>query len=85
MPTARRKPTDAEKERLTKGIKARQETIKTLISRHQSEFDELHAQNRLAVGLSARSAGPSRAQLEERVRKQRERLEKWERELRLAG
>lgn len=74
-----------EKDRAKKGIKARQDAVKTLIERHQTEFDQLHASNRVALGLSPRSAGPSRAQLEERIRKQRERLEKWERELRMAG
>lgn len=82
---ARRKPTEEEKERLRRGIKARQDALNTLMERHRQEFDELHAQNRVAAGLSARSAGPSKAQLEERVKKQRERLAKWEAELRLAG
>ncbi len=81
----RHKPTEDEKERLRKGIKARQAALRTLMDRHRPEFEELHAQARVAEGLPAKSQGPSRAQLEERVRKQRERLAKWEAELRLAG
>ena len=69
-----------EKDKAKKGIKARQDAMKTLIERHQDEFDDLHARNRVALGLSPRSAGPSREQLE----RQRERLEKWQRELDLA-
>ena len=74
-----------EKDRAKKGIKARQDAIRTLIERHQREFDELHTRNRIEAGLSPRSAGPSREALEERIRKQKERLEKWQRELELAG
>lgn len=73
-----------EKDRAKKGIKARQDAIRTLIERHKTEFDELHASNRVAAGLSPRSAGPTKEQLEERVKKTREKLEKWERELNLA-
>lgn len=78
-------PTTAERDKAKKGIRARQDAIKTLIERHQDEFDELHAKNRVAAGLSPRSAGPSKEQLEERIRKQRERLEKWEAELKQAS
>lgn len=74
-----------EKDRARKGIKARQDAIKTLISKYQSEFDELHARNRVAAGLSPRSAGPSKTQLQERIRRQEEKLEKWRQELELAG
>lgn len=77
-------PSAAEKDKAKKGIKARQDAIKTLIERHQTEFDELHAKNRVSLGLSPRSAGPSREALEERIRKQEERLAKWRRELDLA-
>ena len=73
-----------EKDRAKKGIKARQDAIKTLIERHQTEFDEIHVRNRIALGLSPRSAGPNREQLEERIKRQKERLEKWQRELDLA-
>lgn len=74
-----------EKDRAKRGIKARQDAIKTLIERHQTEFEELHAGNRVAAGLSPRSAGPTKAQLEERVKRTREKLERWQRELDLAG
>jgi len=47
--------------------------------------DEEHAKNRVALGLPPRPNGPTKEQLEERVRKQRERLVKWEEELRMAG
>ena len=73
-----------EKDRAKKGIKARQDAIKTLIERHRGEFDDLHARNRVEAGLPPRSAGPSREVLEERIRRQKERLEKWQRELDLA-
>lgn len=73
-----------DKDKAKKGIKARQDAIKTLIERHQTEFDQLHASNRVALGLSPRSAGPSRAQLEERIKRQEERLAKWRQELDLA-
>ena len=74
-----------ERDKAKRGIKARQDAIKTLIERYQSEFDELHARNRVALGLSPRSAGPTRRELEERIKRQTERLEKWQRELELAG
>jgi hypothetical protein len=80
MPTI----TKEQSERAKAGIKARRDAINTLIERHQDEFDELHRKNRIGAGLSPRSAGPSKAELEERVRKQREKLEKWEAELRLS-
>lgn len=85
MASTRRKATEEEKERLRRGIKARQDAVNTLMERHRAEFDELHAANRVAAGLSARSAGPSKEQLAERIRKQEEKLEKWKRELQLAG
>lgn len=74
-------PTTAEKDRAKKGIKARQDALATLIANHQEEFDELHRKNRVAAGLPLRSSGPTRAQLEERIRKQEERLAKWKQEL----
>lgn len=77
--------TPSERDRAKKGIKARQDAIKALISNHQQEFDELHAKNRVLAGLPLRSSGPSRQELEERIRKQRERLEKWEKELQLSS
>lgn len=77
--------TGEEKDKAKRGIKARQDAIRTLIERHQTEFDELHARNRVALGLSPRSAGPSREELEERIRRQEKKLEKWRRELNLAG
>jgi len=78
-------PSSDERDRAKRGIKARQDAIKTLIERHQTEFDELHARNRVAAGLSPRSAGPSKEKLEERIKKQEERLVKWRKELELAG
>jgi hypothetical protein len=73
-----------EKDKAKKGIKARQDAVKTLIERHQPEFDELHARNRVALGLSPRSAGPSREELEKRIKRHEERLAKWRQELDLA-
>lgn len=78
-------PSEADKDKARRGIKARQDAIATLIANHQGEFDELVTKNRVALGLPPRASGPSREALEERIRKQRERLERWEAELRLAG
>jgi hypothetical protein len=77
--------TTVDRDKAKRGIKARQDAIATLIANHQAEFDEMHAKNRIALGLSPRSSGPTRQQLEERIQKQREKLEKWEAELRLAA
>lgn len=74
-----------DRDKAKRGIKARQDAVKTLIERHQEEFDELHLKNRISLGLPPHSSGPSRQELEERIRKQKERLEKWEAELRLSG
>lgn len=74
-------PTPEERDRAKKGIRARQDAIKTLIERHQDEFDELHTRNRVALGLRPTSSGPSREALEERIRKQEERLAKWKADL----
>ena len=71
-------------ERQQKGVKARQDAIQTLIANHQAEFDELVAKNRVAAGLPPRASGPSREALEERIQRHRERLQKWEDELKLA-
>ena len=81
MPTVTKEQSD----RAKAGIEARRDAINTLIERHQDEFEELHMKNRVAAGLSPRSAGPSKAELEERIRRQRGRLEKWEAELRLTS
>lgn len=78
-----RKDTEAH-ERQQKGVRARRDAIQTLIANHQAEFDELVARNRVAAGLTPRASGPSAEALEERIRKQREKLAKWEAELRLA-
>lgn len=78
-------PSTADRDKAKRGIRARQDAIATLIANHQTEFDELHARNRVALGLSPRSSGPSKSELEERIRKQKERLAKWEAELRLVG
>lgn len=77
--------TNVDRDKAKRGIKARQDAIATLIANHQAEFDEMHAKNRIALGLPPRSSGPTRQQLEERIQKQREKLEKWEAELRLAA
>jgi hypothetical protein len=74
-------PTPAEKDRAKKGIKARQDALKTLITNHQAEFDELVANNRIAAGLPRRPSGPSQEQLQQRVQRAEEQLEKWRQEL----
>ena len=78
-------PTTDERDRAKKGIKARQDAIKTLIANHQDEFNELHRKNRVAAGLPPRSSGPTKAELQERIRKQEEKLAKWREELELAA
>jgi hypothetical protein len=70
-----------EKDKAKRGIKARQDAVKTLIERHQPEFDELHVRNRVALGLSPRSAGPSVEKRKEQIQRLKERLEKWQREI----
>ncbi len=77
-------PTTAERDKAKRGIRARQDAIRALIEAHQEEFDMMHTRNRVALGLSPRSAGPSKEQLEERIRKTRERLGKWEAQLRVS-
>lgn len=72
-----------DREKAKKGIKARQDAVRTLIERHKPEFDELHMRNRVAAGLTPKPLGPSREQLEERIRKNREKLTKDEEMLRL--
>lgn len=72
------------RQRQSAGVRARQKAIQTLIANHQEEYDRLVTQNRVAAGLSPRASGPSTEELEERIRKQRERLAKWEAELRAA-
>lgn len=76
-------PTREQRDRASKGIRARQEAIATLIQNHQEEFDRLHAQNRVAQGLPPRSSGASAEELAERIRKHEERVEKWKAELAL--
>lgn len=76
-------PNSEAHERQQKGVRARQDAIQTLIAKYQSEYDALVAKNRVALGLPPRASGPSREQLEERIQKARERLAKWEAELRM--
>lgn len=78
-------PTTEERKRAKLGIKARNMAQAELIASHRAEFDALHAKHRTALGLSPRASGPTRAELEERIKKQEERLAKWKEELRLAG
>ena len=73
--------TDDPKDKAKKGIKARQDALNTLIANHQAEFDELVVNNRIALGLPRRPAGPSQEQLQQRVRRAEEQLAKWRREL----
>jgi hypothetical protein len=68
--------TKADRAKASKGIKARAAAIKELQERHKGEFDELLVQHRMAAGLAPRNNGPSKAQLEARVRKAEERLAK---------
>lgn len=81
MPT-----TNAEqRERAKKGIKARQDAIKTLIQNHQVEFDALHTRNRISLGLTPSATSPSREQLEERIKRNQAKLAKDMEMLRLVS
>lgn len=84
-PKTRGTLTKADREKATKGIRARQQAIKELIERHQTEFDELHVKNRVAAGLAAKNGGPSRTQLEAQIRKAEETLAKKRDLLRLVS
>lgn len=77
-------PTEEERLRAKKGIRARQDAIKSLIEAHQAEFDELVRKNRVALGLSPHPSGLSPKQVEEKLQKARERVRKLEDDLRLA-
>lgn len=74
-------PTEEEKDRAKKGIRARQDAVAELIRRHQEEFDGLHRSNRIALGLSPRPSGPTPEQLRKRQERLEAQLEKVRREL----
>ena len=76
MATTKKQITKVGRDKAKKGIRARQEAVKILISRHQEEFDEIHIKNRLAAGLAPTNAGPSREELEAKIRKTEEKLAK---------
>jgi hypothetical protein len=76
MPRARKQLSVADREKAKKGIRARQEAIKTLIERHKTEFDEVHVKYRLMAGLAPTNGGLTRAQLEAKIRKGEEKLAK---------
>lgn len=75
-------PSDADKDRTKRGIKARHAATAELIANHQEEFARLHARKRMELGLSSRPSGPTDEELKNRILKRREQLEKWESELR---
>ena len=72
---------EAERQRAKDGIKARRDAISTLIARHQEEFNQLVTANRVALGLPLKPQGPTKAQLEERIAREEEKLRKWREEL----
>jgi hypothetical protein len=76
MPKTRGQLTKTDREKAKKGIRARADALKTLIERHQSEFDELLVKNRIAAGLAPTNSGPSKDQLEAKIRKAEEKLAK---------
>lgn len=76
MPGTRATLTKADREKAKKGIRARADALKTLIEKHQAEFDELHVKNRLAAGLAPTNTGPSKDELEAKIRKQEDKLAK---------
>lgn len=73
--------TPAEKDRAKKGIKARNDAMKSLVANHQAEFDELVTRNRLALGLSRKPSGPTREQREASIKRAEEQIAKWRKEL----
>jgi hypothetical protein len=73
--------TAADRDRAKRGIRARQEALKSLIANHREEFEGLVKKNRLALGLSARPAGPTVDDLKARIKRSEEQMEKWRREL----
>lgn len=85
MPRTRGQLIKADREKAKKGIQARQKAIKTLIDNHKSEFNEMHIRFRLEAGLAPTNQGPSRAQLEEKIRKQEEKLARDRELLRLVS
>lgn len=85
MPKTKRQLTKTDREKAKKGIRARQESVKTLIERHKVEFNEILVSNRLAAGLAPTNTGPSRSQLEEKIRKQEAKLAKDRELLRLVS
>lgn len=77
-------PTEEERERAKKGIRARQDAIKTLIDRYAEEFQGLVESNRVALGLPRRPNMETPQQLEAKLRAAEERAAKLRRELELA-
>jgi len=77
----KRKPTDEEKERLRRGIRARNEALKALMEKHGGEFERLHAERRVAAGLPAKAQGPTADQRKEQIRRWKEKIRKWEEEI----
>lgn len=74
-----------QKDKIKAGVRARQSAVAALIANHQEEFERLHARFRTDAGLTPTASGPSREQLEERIAKQRQRLARWEEQLRLSS
>lgn len=77
--------TEAERERAKKGIRARQDAIRSLIAAHQAEFDEAVTRNRLAAGLPARPQGATPEQIQAKIERAQRQMEKWREELRLTS
>lgn len=73
---------DADRDKAKKGIRARQDAVKALIEKYQQEFDEMHVANRMGLGLPPQSSGPSREKREQQIKAAKERIAKWEQELR---
>lgn len=76
MPRAKPQLTTADRAKAKKGIRARADALKVLIERHQAEFDELLVKNRIAAGLAPTNSGPSKDQLEAKIRKAEDKLAK---------
>lgn len=85
MSRPRKQLTKADREKAKKGIRARQDAIKTLLERHREEFDTLHISNRIALGLPPTTQAPTAEKLAERIRKQEEKLAKDRELLRLVS
>ena len=82
---SKRKLTPEQRDRAVKGRQAQINATNYILNKYKDEFEQRLIQERTAAGLPIRTQGPTRAELEERIRKQEQKLEKWREQLRLAS